>query len=192
MNISSTGGEIRDNPYNPIASNPPNLDFHPKEQTPVEVKPYLEKNRKFMLYLNSNSTNCTKNNGADNIIGIYTWRNLPPLIISKRAILRVASFGNNKAGLATTWDIVTIRLRSGILWDTTTNYTYDAGFPILTTIQTPYINSSIFNEFSMVILPQTITEVGIQVTQGFTNPNNGFDNTALISLALFIEEDDDI
>lgn len=163
-----------------------------KNQTTLQVKPYLDKNRKFMLYLNSNSTNCVLNSGANGIIGIYTWKNLPPLIISKRAILRVASFGNNKAGLATTWDIITLRLRSGILWDVTTNYTYDGGLPILTAIQTPYINSSIFNEFSMVILPQTITEISIQITQGLSNVNNGFDNAALISIALFIEEDDDI
>lgn len=159
---------------------------------PLINKPYQDKNRKFMIYLNSNTTNCVRTNGADNIIGVYTWRNLPPLIINKRAILRVASFANNKTGLSTTWDILTIRLRSGILWDATTNYTYDNGFPILTTLQSPYINSSIFNEFSMVILPQTITEISIQVTQGLANPNNGFDNSSLISLALFIEEDDDI
>jgi len=112
--------------------------------------------------------------------------NVPPIIIKKKANLKVANICHSGTGHGD--NIITFKL-DGIMTDNNKYISNDGGIP--TIIATTFNNTrNLYEENDIPLLRQTINTIKLIVSDDLNDPNAGIPNTMNFCISLKIEQDE--
>lgn len=137
------------------------------------------------IFINSKLAvnNGNANTGNSRIYSIYM--DVPPIIIRKKANLKVANICHSGTGHA---DKIIIFKLDGIMTDNNKYISNDGGIP--TIIATTFNNTrNLYEENDIPLIRQTINGIRLVITDDLTNVNAGIVDTINFCISLKIEED---
>ena len=137
------------------------------------------------IFINSKLAvnNGNANTGNSRIYSIYM--DVPPIIIRKKANLKVANICHSGTGHA---DKIIIFKLDGIMTDNNKYISNDGGIP--TIIATTFNNTrNLYEENDIPLIRQTINGIRLVITDDLTNVNAGIVDTLNFCISLKIEED---
>jgi hypothetical protein len=137
------------------------------------------------IFINSKFAvnNGNANTGNSRIYSIYM--DVPPIIIRKKANLKVANICHSGSGHA---DKIIIFKLDGIMTDNNKYISNDGGIP--TIIATTFNNTrNLYEENDIPLIKQTINTIRLVITDDLTNVNAGIVDTINFCISLKIEED---
>jgi hypothetical protein len=137
------------------------------------------------IFINSKFAvnNGNANTGNSRIYSIYM--DVPPIIIRKKANLKVANICHSGSGHA---DNIIIFKLDGIMTDNNKYISNDGGIP--TIIATTFNNTrNLYEENDIPLIKQTINTIRLVITDDLTNVNAGIADNINFCISLKIEED---
>lgn len=137
-------------------------------------KPNLKK----VLYLNSTNASITQA-GSKNVL--YSW-NIPEININELGELQIASISSIGAVANA---IYTFRLYN-LATNNNNSYASDGGMPILFSLTLNNTNSMFRDDFGVYLMPQSINNITISVSDTITTKDAGIDDTVSFVICIVI------
>lgn len=145
-------------------------NFHDQDKHPINrggIKPSYRYKTSRIIWLNSAFTTTTVNNGNTHFE--HSW-DVPPFQIYNRTKLSVVSYTSNES----TAKPIIMKIKN-VMFDADCTFSSDRdGNPTLFVAHTGVASQLNDNEFSLILLPQVITNISITLSNSFSTRNAGF------------------
>lgn len=142
----------------------------------------FKQNLKKTFYLNSNNATKTTINGGKNYT--FAWQ-VPEMTINEMGLMQIGSIGSS--GVPDATKIYTFRLEN-LSTNTSAAYSSDSGSPILCSLLLNNYNSMFRDDFGIYLMPQSITNITISVSDDYTNKLSGVSTAINFVLCVVISE----